>query len=88
MIYNMWIAYGNNIEIIPESKNKVIGDTSKYYLFGKVASVGQLVKDIEVGDTIGYTLWGLNEILESNGTKHFYIQDNPDFILAIKKNVA
>lgn len=78
--------YKNNILIEPESKNKIIGDTSKFYLFGKVLDIGSEVKDIKIGDTIGYTLWGLTEIVEADGTKHFFVQDNSDFILGVKTN--
>lgn len=84
----MYKPYKNNILILPASKNKIIGDTSKFYLYGEVLDVGSEVKDIKKGDTIGYTLWGLNEILEEDGTKHYFVQDNPDFILAVKSNVA
>lgn len=95
---NNWKAYGKNIEIIPESKNKIIGDTSRYYLYGDVLSVGDLVGTwkflwltfkkkncIKIGDKIGYTLWGLTEILNADGSKQFFIQDNSDFILAVHK---
>lgn len=83
---NNIIPYGNNILILPESKNKIIGDTSKYFLYGKVLAVGNDVpKFIKEGDTIAYTLWGLNK-LEKDGKEYFFIQDNPDFILAIIKN--
>ncbi len=75
--------YRNNIKIAPESKNKIIGDTSKFYLFGKVLDVGSEVKDIKAGDTVGYTLWGLTELVEADGTKHYFVQDNADFILAV-----
>lgn len=75
--------FGNNILISPKSKEKIIGDTAKFYLFGKVLAVGDEVKKIKVGDTIGYTLWGLNEILEADGTKHYFVQENQDFILGI-----
>jgi hypothetical protein len=78
--------YGNNILIAPKSKNKVIGDTSKFYLFGEVLDTGNDVKNIQKGDTIGYTLWGLNKIVEEDGTEHFFVQDNPDFILGVIKN--
>lgn len=80
-----WSAYGKNIEILPKSKNKIIGDTSKFYLYGEVVSVGDEVKTIEVGDTIGYTLWGLTDITMEDGTKHYYVQDNCDFILGVMK---
>jgi len=79
--------YGNNILIAPESKNKVIGDTAKYFLYGKVLAVGDLVTKIVPGDTIAYTLWGLNK-LEKDNQEFFFVQDNPDFILAVIKNEA
>jgi len=82
---NKYQAYGNNIEVLPVSKNKIIGDTSKYYLFGEVLSVGDLVTKIKVGDTIAWTLWGMNEILEADGSKHYFVSDDPQFILGIMK---
>ena len=85
---NNWLPYKNNILIAPKSKEKIIGDTAKYYLYGEVLDVGSEVKDIKKGDIIAYTLWGLNEILEANGTKHYLIQDNPDFILAVRHENA
>jgi hypothetical protein len=84
-----WQAYGNNVEVLPVSKEKVIGNTQKYYLLGTVVSKGDKVStDIEIGDVLGYTLWGVNKIEDANGEEHFYIQDNPDFILAVLKNEA
>jgi len=86
---NKWQAYGNNIEVLPVSKEKVIGNTQKYYLLGTVVSKGvQVNPAIEIGDMLGYTLWGVNKIEDANGQEHFYIQDNSDFILAIIKNEA
>lgn len=80
-------AYGKNIIVEPENKKKVIGDTAMYHLFGKVLSVGESVTRIEPGDIIGFTMWGVNELVEANGKKHFFVQDNEDFILGIiKKN--
>lgn len=82
---NNFTPYGNNIKIEPKSKNKIIGDTSKYYLFGEVVAVGDQVKNISIGDTIGFTLWGLNEIQQEDGTKEYFVQDTPDFILGVVK---
>lgn len=80
-------AYGKNIIVEPENKKKIIGDTAMYHLFGKVLSVGDSVSRIEAGDIIGFTMWGVNELVEADGTKHFFVQDNEDFILGIiKKN--
>lgn len=85
---NKWKAYGNNILVKPAEKNKIIGDTSKYYLYGEVLSIGNDVKDISVGDTIGYTMWGITEIVMADGIKHFFVQDTPDFILGILSSDA
>lgn len=80
------MAYKTNIKIQPESKNKIIGDTSKYYLFGKVLEVGSEVsKEIEVGDTLKYTQWGTNKVINADGTEDFYISDNDQFILDVIK---
>lgn len=82
---NIEIAYGKNIQIAPVSKNKIIGDTSKFYLYGEVLAKGSDVSDeIEVGDQIAYTLWGLNKF-EKDGVEYFFVQDNSDFILMIIK---
>ena len=74
--------YGNNIQIEPVSRNKVIGDTSRFFLYGKVLGVGDSVTKIKVGDTLAYTLWGLNKF-EKDSKEYFFLQDNPDYILAI-----
>jgi len=83
---NEWKPYGNNILISPMSKNKIIGDTSKYYLYGKVLDVGEDVKKIKIGDVIGYTQWGINKIVMDDKSEHFFIQDNPDFILGLRSH--
>lgn len=80
-----WKAFGNNIEVEPVSKNKIIGETAKYYLYGKVLSVGNDVKIVKVGDMIAWTLWGMNEVVDADGTKHHFVQENSDFIIAYDK---
>lgn len=80
---NNFQPFGKNILIQPESKNKIIGNTEKYYLFGKVLAIGDEVKKIRVGQTISYTLWGLKEIEHENGTKSYFISENDDFILGV-----
>ena len=80
------MAYKTNIEIKPRSKNKIIGDTSKFFLYGEVLAVGSEVsKEIEVGDTIHYTQWGTNKVVMEDGSERFYITDDPQFILDVVK---
>jgi co-chaperonin GroES (HSP10) len=81
-----WKPYKTNILIEPQDKNKVIGDTQTKYLYGKVLAVGSEVKDIKVGDTLGYTMWGTNKIVMADGKEHYFLQDNSEFILGILSN--
>ncbi len=79
--------YGSNILVKPVSKNKIIGDTSRFFLFGEVLATGELVSHlISVGDTICYTQWGMNKIEDEEKNEHFFVQDNPDFVLGIIKH--
>ena len=82
----MWQPYKTNILIEPTSKNKIIGDTSTKYLYGTVLAVGSEVKDIKVGDVLGYTQWGTNKIVMADGKEHYFLQDNSEFILGILEN--
>ena len=41
---NNWRPFGKNILFAPQSKNKIIGDTSKYWLYGKVLAIGDKVE--------------------------------------------
>ncbi len=73
--------YKNNILIKPKDKEKIIGNTATKYLYGEVLDIGSDVKNITIGDTIGYTQWGINKIITADNEEHFFVQDNPDFIL-------
>lgn len=81
-----WESFGRNIRVVPKSKEKIIGDTAKYFLYGEVVSVGDEVKKVKIGDTIAYTLFGINEVLLESGEKHYIIQESDDFILEVLKN--
>lgn len=82
----MWIPFGKNILVKPALKNKVIGDKAMYRLYGEVLAIGDEVKKVKVGDTLGWTLFGIEEIVEEDGSKIFLVQENDDFILAVKRN--
>lgn len=83
-----WIPFGKNILVKPELKDKVIGDKAMYRLYGEVLAIGDKVEKVKKGDIIGWTLFGIEEIVEKNGDKIFLVQENDDFILAIKRNEA
>lgn len=80
---NNWQPFGKNILFAPTAKEKIIGDTSKYLLYGKVLAVGDKVESVKVGDTIAYTQWALNKIVMADKSEHFFVSEKDDFILAI-----
>ncbi len=80
---NNWKPFGKNILFSPQSKDKIIGDTSKFWLYGKVLAVGDKVENVKAGDTIGYTQWALNKIVMADKSEHFFCKEDDEFILAI-----
>ena len=73
--------YGINILVKPiEKKQILISDQRSLCEYGKVIAVGEDVKNIKVGDTIGYLIWGINS-LEVEKTKHYFVPETSDFIL-------
>ncbi len=80
---NNWSPFGKNILFSPQSKDKIIGDTAKYLLYGKVLAVGDKVEKVKVGSTISYTQWALNKIVMADGSEHFFCKEDDEFILAI-----
>lgn len=80
----MWIPYKTNILVKPSLKNKVIGNNNKYQLFGEVLAVGSEVKDIVVGDTVGFSIWAIKDLEEEALEKNIFLRDDPMFILGIK----
>ncbi len=85
---NNWIPFGKNILFSPASKNKVVGDSSKYFFYGKVLAIGDEVKKIKVGDTIGFTQWALSKIVmgDKGEQEYFFCPESDDFILGVLKN--
>lgn len=82
----MWRPFGKNILVKPELKDKVVGEKAMYHLYGEVLAIGDEVKKVKVGDILGWTLFGIEEVVEKNGNKIFLVQENDDFILAVKRN--
>ncbi len=80
---NQGKPFGKNIRFKPRSKDKVIGDTSKYWLFGDVVAVGEKVENIKVGDVIEVTQWALNKTIMEDKEERFYVKEDDDFILNV-----
>ncbi len=78
-------AYKTNIMVKPAKKDVVLSDNAnapKYWLYGEVVSVGSEVKDIHVGDLVGYDKFGIKDV-DKDGEKTFFICDDPAFILGV-----
>lgn len=78
-----WKPFGKNILFAPQSKDKIIGDTSRFFLYGKVLAIGDEVKNIKVGSIIGLTQWALNKIVMADKSEYFFCREDDEFILAI-----
>jgi len=78
--------YKTQILIKPSEKKQVlVSDNKSFCEYGEVVAVGSQVADIKIGDKIGYVIWGLNH-LEIDGERHYFVPDDPRFILGIIKD--
>ncbi len=80
---NNWKPFGKNILFSPQSKDKVIGDISKYFLYGKVLAVGDKVENIKVGNIISFTQWALNKTVMADKSEYFFCREDDELILAV-----
>lgn len=73
--------YGRNILVEPVEKNQILSaDNRPLCEYGKVVAVGDDVEWVEVGDTIGYTVWGVNH-LEIDGKRYYFVPEDDQFLL-------
>ena len=73
--------FGKNILIEPiEKKQILISERKSLCEYGKVIDIGEDVKYIKVGDTVGYTVWGVNH-LEVDDKRYYFIPETDEFIL-------
>lgn len=73
--------YGNNILIRPIEKQQVlVADRKTMCEYGEVVSIGESVKNVKVGDIIGYTVWGINH-LDVGEERYYFIPEDDRFIL-------
>lgn len=73
--------FGTNILVKPvEKKTVLLQDTGSLCEYGEVLAVGDEVKKIKVGQSIGFLIWGVNS-LEIDGVKSYFINESSDFIL-------
>lgn len=73
--------FGRNILVQPTEIKTIVSvkNTSKTD-YGKVIAVGDEVKKVSVGDTVGFVNHGLLA-LEVNKTKLYFVPETDDFLL-------
>lgn len=71
----------NQILVKPVEKNQVlVSDRKSLYEYGIVVDIGGDVKNVIVGDKIGYVVWGIKD-LEIDGEKHYFVPEDSRFLL-------
>ena len=56
---SLFVPFGNNLRVVPDTKDQII-KTDSFCEHGKVVAVGAEVKGIEVGNEISFWLFGWN----------------------------
>lgn len=82
MAKNNFVPFGNNLRVAPDIKDQIL-KTDTFCEHGKVVAVGELVKDIKVGDEIAFWLFGVKEVAHGE-ERHFIIPVDDRFILEVK----
>lgn len=75
--------FGDRILVKPVEKPQILsGDDGVLSEYGEVVAVGPDVKLIKVGDKVGFSVFGVEKLVIDEA-KHYFIQENPEFLLAI-----
>lgn len=74
--------FGRNILIKPiEKKQVLVSDNPSLTDCGEVIAVGDLVKEIKVGDTLAYVFWGILKVEDIDGELFHLILETDEYIL-------
>ncbi len=76
------IPIGNFVLVKPEVKKQIlVSDQGSLCEYGEVLAIGPEVTRVKVGEKIGFLVFGVNA-LEVEDTKHYFVPDNGEFIMA------
>lgn len=71
----------NQLLIKPtEKKQIIVGERKSLYEYGTVLDIGQDVQNVQIGDTVGYVVWGIKD-LEIDGEKFYFVPEDSRFLL-------
>lgn len=75
--------FGNRILIKPVEKQQVlVSDDGTLNEYGEVIAIGSDVKIIQVGQRVGFSVFGVEKLIIDE-QKYYFIQESPEFLLAI-----
>ena len=78
--------YSKNILVEPVVKEQIlVAEKKSLCEYGKVVAIGSEVKDIKVGDIVGYLVLGVSSLEIENKT-YYFIPETTDFLLATIEN--
>lgn len=73
--------FGNYILIKPVQRKQVlVSDSGMFCEYGEVLAIGEDCKKVNIGDILGFLVWGVQK-LEVEGETHYFIPEDGNFIL-------
>lgn len=77
------IPFGNRILVKPVEKQQVlVSDDGTLSEYGEVIAVGKDVKEITVGQRVGFSVFGVEKLIVDE-QKYYFLQESPEFLLAV-----
>lgn len=75
--------FGNRILVKPVEKAQIlVSDDGTLNEYGEVLAVGPDVQVIQVGQKLGFSVFGVEKLVIDD-EKYYFIQESPEFLLAI-----
>lgn len=79
-------AFGKNLLVEPFVKSQIlVAEKVSMCEYGTVIAKGSLVKEIEIGDIIGFKSWGVSQ-LDIEDKVYYFVPESDDFVLGKLEN--
>lgn len=67
-----------------EKQQVLVSDEGTLSEYGEVVAVGDEVQKIKVGDTVGFSVFGVEKLIIDE-QKYYFIRENAEFLLCVIK---
>lgn len=75
------IPFGKRILVKPEEKKQVlVADDGMLNEYGEVVAVGNEVKQVKVGDKVGFSVFGVEKLVIGE-EKFYFVKEDDEFLL-------